>query len=148
MIRRNVTDRLLAALQDTPVILLHGARQSGKTTLVRACAEAQLQAEYVTFDDATALASAAADPQGFISRFREPVIIDEVQRRLMQLELAARQLADETEEHAQQRLAEVNDEMEQLKRELANLREQWESEKLGVGDVHQVRERLPQAEHR
>jgi len=52
----------------------------------------------------------------------------------------------ESEEHAQQRLAEVNDEMEQLRRELANLREQWESEKLGVGDVHQVRERLQQAE--
>ncbi len=77
-----------------------------------------------------------------------PAEIDEVQRKLMQLEIAARQLSDETEEHAQQRLAEVNDEMEQLKRELANLREQWESEKLGVGDVHQVRERLQQAEHR
>ncbi len=76
-----------------------------------------------------------------------PTEIDEVQRKLMQLELAARQLAEETEEHAQQRLAEVNDEMQQLKRELANLREQWESEKLGVGDVHQVRERLQQAEH-
>ena len=76
-----------------------------------------------------------------------PDEIDQVQRKLMQLELAARQLAEETEEHAQQRLAEVNDEMEQLKRELANLREQWESEKLGVGDVHQVRESLQQSEH-
>lgn len=77
-----------------------------------------------------------------------PAEIDQAQRKLMQLELAARQLADETEEHAQQRLAEVNFEMDELKRELANLREQWESEKLGVGDVHQVRERLQQAEHR
>jgi len=77
-----------------------------------------------------------------------PTEIDQVQRKLMQLEIAARQLAEETEEHAQQRLAEVNEEMEQLKRELANLREQWESEKLGVGDVHQVRESLQQAEHK
>ena len=76
-----------------------------------------------------------------------PEEIDQVQRRLMQLELAARQLAEETEEHAQQRLIEVNAEMQELKRELANLREQWETEKLGVGDVHQVRERLQQAEH-
>ena len=74
-----------------------------------------------------------------------PTEIDEVQRKLTQLELAARQLADETEEHAQQRLAEVNDDMQQLRRELVNLREQWESEKLGVGDVHQVRERLQDA---
>ncbi len=77
-----------------------------------------------------------------------PAEIDQAQRKLMQLELAARQLSDETEEHAQQRLAEVNSEMQELKRELANLREQWETEKLGVGDVHQVRERLQQAEHR
>ncbi len=76
-----------------------------------------------------------------------PTEIDQVQRKLMQLELTARQLAKETEEHAKQRLAEVNEEMNQLKRELANLREQWESEKLGVGDVHQVRESLQKAEH-
>ena len=77
-----------------------------------------------------------------------PAEIDSVQRKLTQLELVARQLADETEEHAQQRLAEVNDEMAELKRELADLREQWESEKLGVGDVHQIRERQQQAAHR
>ena len=77
-----------------------------------------------------------------------PAEIDSVQRKLTQLELVARQLADETEEHAQQRLAEVNDEMGELKRELADLREQWESEKLGVGDVHQIRERQQQAAHR
>ncbi len=77
-----------------------------------------------------------------------PAEIDIVQRKLTQLELVARQLADETEEHAKQRLEEVNDEMTELKRELANLREQWESEKLGVGDVHQIRERQQDAEHR
>ena len=76
-----------------------------------------------------------------------PEEIDQVQRKLMQLELAARQLTDETEEHAQQRLADINAEMQDLKRELADLREQWESEKLGVGDVAQVRERLQEANH-
>ncbi len=76
-----------------------------------------------------------------------PEEIDKVQRRLMQLELAARQLTDETEEHAQQRLADINEEMQELKRELADLREQWESEKLGVGDVAQVRQQLQEANH-
>src|SRR5215207_1916105 len=38
-----------------------------------------------------------------------PEEIDKLQRRLMQLELAARQLAEETEEHAQQRLEDIND---------------------------------------
>lgn len=73
-----------------------------------------------------------------------PTEIDEVQRRLVQLELAARQLAEETEEHAQQRLADIKEEMETLRRELASLREQWEAEKLGVGDVHDVRNKLEQ----
>src|SRR5687767_5487006 len=69
-----------------------------------------------------------------------PREIDEVQRRLRQLELAARQLAEETEETAQDRLAEIEAEMENLKRKLAGLREQWEAEKLGMGDVQKVRQ--------
>ncbi len=75
-----------------------------------------------------------------------PGEIDQVQRRLVQLELAARQLADETEEHAQQRLAEIEKETDELRRTLADLREQWELEKSGLGDVQQIRERLVDAE--
>ena len=74
-----------------------------------------------------------------------PQEIDEVQRRITQLELAARQLADETEEHAQDRLREINAEMEELRHRLADLREQWEAEKLGVGDVADVRRQLEDA---
>jgi ATP-dependent Clp protease ATP-binding subunit ClpB len=76
-----------------------------------------------------------------------PEEIDTIQRRLVQLELAARQLAEETEEHAKDRLVEINEEMAGLRRQLADLREQWESEKLGVGDVAQVREELQRVEH-
>jgi ATP-dependent Clp protease ATP-binding subunit ClpB len=75
-----------------------------------------------------------------------PAEIDQVQRRLTQLELAARQLADETEEHAQERLAEIHEEMAKLKVQLASLREQWEAEKLGVGNVAEVRKKLEQIE--
>ena len=70
-----------------------------------------------------------------------PTEIDEVQRRLTQLELAARQLAEETEEHAKERLAEIDEEMAELRKKLASLREQWEAEKLGVGDVADVQRR-------
>ncbi|MEX0818924.1 MAG: ATP-dependent chaperone ClpB [Pirellulaceae bacterium] len=69
-----------------------------------------------------------------------PADIDEVQRRLRQLELAARQLAEETDETAQERLADIEDEMDALKHKLASLREQWEAEKLGVGDIQKVRQ--------
>ena len=71
-----------------------------------------------------------------------PAEIDQVQRRLTQLQLADRQLAEETEETAIQRREEIQDEMEQVKRQLASLREQWEAEKLGMGDVAQIREEL------
>ncbi|HEV7281340.1 MAG TPA: ATP-dependent chaperone ClpB [Pirellulaceae bacterium] len=71
-----------------------------------------------------------------------PEEIDKVQRRLTQLELAARQLRDETEESAVERLEEVQDEMEKLERELASLREQWDAEKLGMTDVQSLRKEL------
>ena len=75
-----------------------------------------------------------------------PAEIDEVQRRLTQLELAQRQLAEETEEHAKQRLADVEEEMQSLKQKLASLREQWEKEKLGLGDVQAIRQQLAEAQ--
>ncbi|MBW8884830.1 MAG: AAA family ATPase, partial [Planctomycetia bacterium] len=71
-----------------------------------------------------------------------PTEIDEVQRRLMQLELASRQLAEETEESAVSRHAEIEAEIAENKRKLARLREQWEAEKLGVGDVQKLRKDL------
>ncbi|MEC8506388.1 MAG: AAA family ATPase, partial [Planctomycetota bacterium] len=76
-----------------------------------------------------------------------PAEIDEVQRRLTQLELAARQLAEESEPTAKDRLQDVENESTLLKQKLASLREQWEAEKLGRGDVKQVRERLAKVEH-
>ncbi len=75
-----------------------------------------------------------------------PAAIDEVQRRLTQLELAARQLADETEEVSRERLTEVETEMKEQRHKLASLREQWEAEKLGLDDVQEVRTQLGDAE--
>ncbi|MBM4094043.1 MAG: AAA family ATPase, partial [Planctomycetes bacterium] len=69
-----------------------------------------------------------------------PTEIDEVQRRVRQLELAARQLADETEESAHEKLADIEEQIQAEKQRLAGLREQWEAEKLGLGDVQKVRQ--------
>jgi ATP-dependent Clp protease ATP-binding subunit ClpB len=74
-----------------------------------------------------------------------PTEIDQVQRRLRQLELGARQLAEESEESAQHRLVEIETEMQQQNHLLASLREQWEAEKLGLGDVQQVRQEAEKA---
>jgi predicted AAA+ superfamily ATPase len=78
--RRHLTSRLLAALSDTPVVLLHGARQTGKSTLVRHLGRTAHPARYLTLDDAAVLSSAAGDPQGFIESLEGSVILDEVQR--------------------------------------------------------------------
>ncbi len=65
-----------------------------------------------------------------------PTEIDQVQRRISQLELAARQLSDETEVHAQERLKEINKEIAEKKEDLAELLIRWNQEKSGVGDLH------------
>ncbi|MDD4787341.1 MAG: Clp protease N-terminal domain-containing protein, partial [Pirellulales bacterium] len=75
-----------------------------------------------------------------------PTEIDAVQRRLVQLELAQRQLAEENEEHAREHLAEVEKEIQDLRNRLDGLRAQWEKEKSGLGDVHQVRKRLAEVD--
>ncbi|MHC5540594.1 ATP-dependent Clp protease ATP-binding subunit, partial [Singulisphaera rosea] len=71
-----------------------------------------------------------------------PMEIDVLQRRLLQLQLAQRMLAKEDEDHAHQRLLEVEDEIARVEKELQDLRGQWELEKSGLGDVQKVRERL------
>lgn len=67
------------ALADTPVVLLNGARQTGKTTLARSLA-AESEARYFTLDDSATIALAASDPSGFIRNLTSPVVIDEIQK--------------------------------------------------------------------
>ena len=78
-IKRNCTDKLKKALLRSPVVLLTGARQTGKTTLAKEIALEQGY-YYITFDNLSMLAAAQADPQGFIENLQKPVIIDEAQR--------------------------------------------------------------------
>ena len=80
MYERHIEERVWAALKDTPVVFVNGARQTGKTTLVKRIAGALPESTYQTFDDAAVLASAAHDPAGFIRSFSGTAIIDEVQK--------------------------------------------------------------------
>jgi len=80
LLPRHITKRIMEALSDTPVVLLHGARQTGKSTLVQALVDESYPARYITFDNATALAAAKRDPDGFLSDLGSPAILDEVQR--------------------------------------------------------------------
>lgn len=76
---RYAAPRLKEALADSPVVLIHGPRQCGKTTLARAVGD-RLGYAYLTFDDDVVRASAEADPSGFVLDLPERVILDEVQR--------------------------------------------------------------------
>ena len=66
MIQRNITEPLLEALSDSPVVFLNGARQTGKSTLAKHLAEGAHPARYLTLDGATTLAAAREDPGSFI----------------------------------------------------------------------------------
>lgn len=80
ILERHITPALLAAVADTPIVLLIGARQTGKSTLVQELAASVHPAQYLTFDDVGVLAAAHADPAGFLAGLNGPVVLDEVQR--------------------------------------------------------------------
>lgn len=89
---RHIEPRLLEALLDTPVVLVSGPRQAGKTTLVKQVAQ-QKGMRYLTLDDELTQLSAKQDPVGLI-RSLDRVVIDEVQRA-PQLLLAIKKSVDE-----------------------------------------------------
>jgi len=65
------------ALKDTPIVLVAGPRQCGKTTLVRSLVSSGR--EFITLDDDTILASARLDPAGLVRSLGKSTI-DEIQR--------------------------------------------------------------------
>ena len=71
--------RLTEALADSPVVLIHGPRQCGKTTLAQV-AGGRMGYAYISFDDDVARGAANADPAGFVADLPERTILDEVQR--------------------------------------------------------------------
>jgi predicted AAA+ superfamily ATPase len=70
---------LQASLADTPVVLLQGPRQCGKTTLARSVAE-PAGFGYLSFDDDNLVRAARADPLGFVTDLPPKMVLDEVQR--------------------------------------------------------------------
>jgi len=74
-----VKPQLDAALDDTPVVVIVGPRQCGKSTLAALVASAR-DARQVTLDDAGPRAAANADPTGFVEALELPAVIDEFQK--------------------------------------------------------------------
>ena len=74
---RTIEQFFIQAAGQFPVLLVSGARQVGKTTLLQHLQEERRQ--YVTLDDPLILALAKEDPALFMQRFEPPLIIDEIQ---------------------------------------------------------------------
>jgi hypothetical protein len=80
MIQRHLSQLVVSSLQDFPVVLVVGARQVGKSTLVQAIAGSEWDARYFTLDDRTVLDAALTNPDGFLNEIKQPAIIDEIQK--------------------------------------------------------------------
>jgi predicted AAA+ superfamily ATPase len=77
--RRHIKAGLDAVLDDTPVAIVAGPRQAGKSTLASVVAE-ERGARYVTLDDDGPRAAANEDPTGFAESGALPLCIDEFQK--------------------------------------------------------------------
>ncbi|MCC6220423.1 MAG: ATP-binding protein, partial [Deltaproteobacteria bacterium] len=77
MIERSVSDRLKKSAEKYPVITLMGPRQSGKTTVARAVFPNH---QYINLENLDLREAATEDPRGFLSKLRENVILDEIQK--------------------------------------------------------------------
>jgi predicted AAA+ superfamily ATPase len=78
LIERAVRPVIEQALADTPVVVINGARQVGKTTLVKTLCHPGTS-ELVTLDDPVARQAARFDPRAFVSRGVATLVIDEAQ---------------------------------------------------------------------
>ena len=77
MIQRNLESALRRLAASFPIVAVTGARQAGKTTLVKSVFS---EHAYVTLEDPQERAFAEEDPKGFLSRFSAGAIFDEAQR--------------------------------------------------------------------
>ncbi|MCQ3915172.1 MAG: AAA family ATPase [Mycoplasmoidaceae bacterium] len=79
MIKRTITNTIDELILHTPVTLLTGPRQIGKTTLLTHLLKNK-SFHYLSLDDVTLLMDAKADPLAFLNAHPYPLIIDEAQK--------------------------------------------------------------------
>ena len=75
-VNRSLSANLVKAVKSRPAILLTGARQTGKSSLLQKLFP---ETEYITFDHLREVEAAKESPEFFLSRFEDPVILDEIQ---------------------------------------------------------------------
>ena len=75
MLKRSISPILKTALKISPIVLLKGARQVGKSTLAM-----EFGHHYIVLDDVSTRINAKNDPNRFVETLQKPVTIDEIQK--------------------------------------------------------------------
>ena len=75
-INRTISQQVVNTSQSRPVVLLTGARQTGKSSLLIRLFK---HLSYITFDHVQLMETAIASPIHFLSQFKDSVILDEIQ---------------------------------------------------------------------
>lgn len=95
-IKRELERKFMEMNSFFKAVLVTGARQVGKTTMLKHLAE-RTERTYVTLDDITVRELAQSDPALFFQTFKPPILIDEVQHA-PQLFERIKLLCDQTED--------------------------------------------------
>ncbi|MDO4744959.1 MAG: ATP-dependent chaperone ClpB [Bacillota bacterium] len=76
-----------------------------------------------------------------------PAELDEISRKIMQLEIEKQALGRENDNASKSRLAALEKELSQLKDESNSMRAQWESEKKAITEVKAVKQQIEDVKH-
>src|ERR1700719_4192707 len=73
-----------------------------------------------------------------------PVEIDEIERRIMQLEIERQALLKETDAHSKERRKQIEKELAALKEDSSARKTRWQAEKEAIGKIRKLKEQIEQ----
>src|SRR3989449_998629 len=73
-----------------------------------------------------------------------PVEIDEIERRILQLEIERQALLKETDAHSRERLKQIEEQLAELREESSTRKAHWQVEKEAIGRIRRLKEAIEQ----
>jgi ATP-dependent Clp protease ATP-binding subunit ClpB len=73
-----------------------------------------------------------------------PVEIDEIERRILQLEIERQSLLKETDAHSKERRNQIDKELAKLKEDSSGRKARWQTEKDAIGKIRKIKEHIEQ----
>jgi predicted AAA+ superfamily ATPase len=100
MLKRDITPIIIQSMEHFPAVLIQGARQVGKSTVLEKLKREGYLQDTISLDDLSTLQAAKRDPQGFIKSLPERTGLDEIQR-CPELVLALKEKMDQVKKPGQ-----------------------------------------------